>query len=144
LSSLVDTASAIVAAARRIADRVTHPNREYRHTRGTAALVVSEAIGVPYSEETLRKSGCPYISVAGHVLYADDDLIALATDILARAQKRGSTKPRVNGGLAGQTSHEGREQRLGFSRIVHRRTTGDRPKKLKRGGEERESEEEAR
>jgi hypothetical protein len=92
VSSLAETADIVVAAARKIADRVTHPNRAYRHPRGTAALIVSEAINAPYSEETLRKTGCPYLSVAGRALYADDDLVELATDILAHAQKRGSTQ----------------------------------------------------
>jgi hypothetical protein len=77
--------------APKIADRVTSENRKYRHTRGTAALIISEAINAPYSEETLRKSRCPYIRVARRALYRDDDLIAHAENILADAQKGGSS-----------------------------------------------------
>jgi hypothetical protein len=95
--SLAETASAIVAEAREIADRVDHANRKYRHTRDKAALIVSEAIGVPYSEEVLRKRRWPCIIVQGRALYADEDLIALAEDILAHAKKRGQTPaPRKN------------------------------------------------
>ena len=45
------------AEARQFADKIKHRNREYRRTRAMAALMVAEAIGVPYSEEKLRKSG---------------------------------------------------------------------------------------
>jgi hypothetical protein len=97
MPSISEIARSIQIKAREVADRVTHPNRKYRHTREQAATIISEAINAPYSEETLRKNGCPYLSVAGHVLYSDDDLIELATDILARAQRRGSTpKPRID------------------------------------------------
>jgi hypothetical protein len=93
--SIAETASAILADARKVADLVDHPNRKYRHTREKAALIVSEAIGVPYSEEALRKRRCPYINVAGRALYCAEDLVALAEDILAHAKKGGETpKPR--------------------------------------------------
>jgi hypothetical protein len=91
MPSISEIARSIQATAREVADRVVHPNRAYRRTREQAATIVSEATGVPYSPETLRKSNCPYISMAGHVLYSDEDLIALAEDILAHALKRGST-----------------------------------------------------
>ena len=97
MPSISEIARSIQAKAREVADRVNHPNRKYRRTRDEAAAIISEATGVPYSPETLRKSACPYISMAGRVLYSDEDLIELATGILARAQKRGSTpKPRVD------------------------------------------------
>jgi len=95
MPSLTGTISTNGAEARKVADRVDHENRKYRRPRKQAAAIVSTAIGVPYGEEALRKTPCPYISVAGRVLYADEHLIELATAILARAQKRGSTpKPR--------------------------------------------------
>ena len=148
MSSLAETANAIVADARKVADRVAHENRKYRHARGTAALIISQATNAPYSEETLRKSSCPYISVAGHVLYADDDLIALATDILARAQKRGSTtRPRLDPrptprleGLAAQPNTKAGEQPAGF---MNEPITAGLPTKLE-GSEERGCEDEAR
>lgn len=109
MSSLVETASAIVADARKVADRVDHPNRKYRHPRGTAALIIREGIGVQYSEETLRKSPCPYLIVQGRALYADEDLIALAQDILAHGRKGGKTPPDKStaerGGSAGGRSN---------------------------------------
>jgi hypothetical protein len=79
------------AEARRFADKLKHRNREYRRTRSEAALMVGEAIGVPCSEEKLRKSGCEYLSVDGTPLYRDTDLHALAEGILERALKRGQT-----------------------------------------------------
>ena len=98
MPSISEIARGIQTKAREVADRVTHPNRKYRHTREQSATIISEAINAPYSEETLRKSECSYLSVAGHVLYSDDDLIELATDILARAQKRGRTRRTVLAG----------------------------------------------
>jgi hypothetical protein len=91
MSPFTETPSTNVAEARKVADRVDHENRKYRRTREQAAAIVSTAIGVPYGGESLRKADCSYISVAGRVLYSDQDLIELATAILARAQKRGST-----------------------------------------------------
>jgi hypothetical protein len=79
----------VKAEAQRFADKIKHRNREYRRTRAMAALMVAEAIGVPYSEEKLRKSGCPYLGVDRTPLYRDPDLHALAESILNRALKRG-------------------------------------------------------
>lgn len=81
------------AEARQFADKIKHRNREYRRTRAMAALMVAEAIGVPYSEEKLRKSGCPYLSVDGTPAYRDPDLHKLAESILDRALKRGQPTP---------------------------------------------------
>ena len=81
------------AEARQFAAKIKHRNREYRRTRAMAALMVAEAIGVPFSEEKLRKSGCPYLSVDGTPAYRDPDLHALAQSILDRALKRGQTLP---------------------------------------------------
>jgi hypothetical protein len=108
MPSISEIASGIQTKAREVADRVTHPNRKYRHTREQSATIVSEAINAPYSEETLRKSECSYLSVAGHVLYSDDDLIELATDILARAQKRGRTRRTVLAGPLRSVPSNGR------------------------------------
>jgi hypothetical protein len=91
MSPFTETPSTNAAEARKVADRVDHENRKYCRTREQAAAIVSTAIGVPYGGESLRKADCSYISVAGRVLYSDQDLIELATAILARAQKRGST-----------------------------------------------------
>jgi hypothetical protein len=96
MPSISEIARGIQAKAREVADRVDHPNRLYCRTRERAALIISEAINAPYSEETLRKSRCPYIRVARRALYRDDDLIVHAANILANAQKGGSTpKPRA-------------------------------------------------
>ena len=81
------------AEARQFAAKIKHRNREYRRTRAMAALMVAEAIGVPYSEEKLRKSGCPYMRIDGTPAYRDADLHALAESILDRALKRGQTVP---------------------------------------------------
>ena len=86
MSSLVAPA---IANAREIVSRVDHPNRKYRHTRAKAALIVSEAIGVPYSVEVLRKRRIPCLIVQGRALYADEDLVTLAQDILAHGRKGG-------------------------------------------------------
>jgi hypothetical protein len=79
-----DLVSAITA-------RFDHPNRKYRRSREEAAAIVAEAIGAPYSTETLRKTPTPYASIFGRVRYADEDLLALATSILSGAQKCGRT-----------------------------------------------------
>jgi hypothetical protein len=81
------------AEARQFAARIKHKNREYRRTRSEAAMMVAEAIGAPFSEEKLRKSGCEYLSVDGTPLYRDLDLEALSEGILDRALKRGQTLP---------------------------------------------------
>jgi hypothetical protein len=84
----------VKAEAQRFADKIKHRRREYRRTRAMAALMIAETIGAPYSDEKLRKSGCPYISVDGTPLYRDSDLHALAEGILDRALERGQAKPR--------------------------------------------------
>ena len=94
MPSLAETAAAIMADARKVADRVDHENRKYRHSRGTAALIIAEAINAPYSDEALRKRPCPYLIVQGRALYSDEDLIAAAEDILSRARKCGQTQKR--------------------------------------------------
>jgi hypothetical protein len=97
MSSLAETVSAnavearLAADARKVADRVDHPNRKYRRNREQAAAIVERAIGVPFGPEALRKVRCPYLYVAGRALYADQDLIELATAILDRAIRRGAT-----------------------------------------------------
>jgi hypothetical protein len=53
----------VKAEAARFAAKIKHKNREYKRTRLMAAMMISEAIGADYSEEQLRKSGCPYIRV---------------------------------------------------------------------------------
>ena len=140
MPSISEIARSIQAVAREVADRVIHPNRAYRYTREQAATIISEATGVPYSTETLRKSGCPYISVAGHVLYADYDLIALATDILARAQKRGSTtqlrldarRMRPLEGLAAAPNSKAGKQHAGLSAVAGAPIATSCPKKVER------------
>jgi hypothetical protein len=82
------------AETQRFADKIKHKNREYRRTRAMAALMVAEAVGANYSDEKLRKSGCPYLSVDGTPLYRDQDLRALAESILDRALKRGDAAAR--------------------------------------------------
>jgi hypothetical protein len=82
------------AEARQFAAKIKHRNREYRRTRAEAALMIEEAIGVPFSPEKLRKSGCPYMSIDGTPAYRDPDLYAEAASILDRALKRGQTPPR--------------------------------------------------
>jgi hypothetical protein len=81
----------VKAETQRFADRIKHEKREYRRTRAMAALMVAQAIGVDYSEEKLRKSGCPYLSLDGTPAYRDRDLRALAESILDRALIRGQT-----------------------------------------------------
>jgi hypothetical protein len=96
--SISEIARSIQANAREVAAKVKHLNQKYRHTRDQAALIVSEAIGVPFSKETLRKTSCPYINVHGHAMYADDDLIEVASGILSRARKCAQNpKPRKPG-----------------------------------------------
>ena len=77
------------AEARQFAAKIRHENREYRRSRSEAALLVAEAIGVPYSSEKLRKSGCWYIRIDGTPAYRDADLQALSESILDRALKWG-------------------------------------------------------
>jgi hypothetical protein len=81
----------VKAETQRFADKIKHGNREYRRTRAMAALMVAQAIGVDYSDEKLRKSGCPYLSIDGTPAYRDRDLQALAESILDRALMRGQT-----------------------------------------------------
>jgi hypothetical protein len=84
----------VKAETQRFADKIKHRNREYRRTRAMAALMVARAIGVDYSEEKLRKSGCPYLRIDGTPAYRDRDLQVLAEAILDRALKRDQTLPR--------------------------------------------------
>ena len=95
MPTLSEIARVIQAEVREIASRVDDPNRKYRHASDKAALIVTEATGAPYTEKTLNNSGCPYIIKDRHRQYADDDLIALAQNILASARKGGQRpKPR--------------------------------------------------
>ena len=80
----------IKAEAARFAAKIKHKNREYKRTRLMAAMMISEAIGADYSEEQLRKSGCPYIRVRRTPLYRDGDLQNLAEGILDGALKQGT------------------------------------------------------
>jgi hypothetical protein len=64
-----------------------HPNLKYRRSRAEAAAIVAEAIGAPYSAETLRKTAIPYAHIIGRVRYADTDLLELAATILSAARK---------------------------------------------------------
>ena len=141
MSSRAETISTIAAEACKVADSVDHENRKYRRNREQAAAIVSEAIGVPYGGESLRKADCPYISVAGRVLYSDQDLIELATAILARAQKRGSTpKSRVGRcttppfeAPVARASTNDDEQDLGLAAVMNKRITEGPSEKFKRG-----------
>ena len=86
----------IKAEAERFAAKINHKNREYKRTRLMAAMMISEAIGADYSEEQLRKSGCPYIRVRRTPLYRDGDLQNLAVEILEGALKKGNARKRGN------------------------------------------------
>lgn len=84
--SLFEIACLVRDEARKVADQVDHPNRKYRHERGGAAKIISEAIGAPYSELKLKRSGCPHAIIQGVELYADEHLIELARRLLDEAK----------------------------------------------------------
>ena len=79
----------VKAEARQFAAKIKHERRDFRRTRPVAVLMVQEGTGARYSEERLRKSGCPYIIVGKVPLYRDEDLQNLVKGILDRALKRG-------------------------------------------------------
>jgi hypothetical protein len=72
--------------ARKVANQVNHPNKKYRHECSSAARIVTEAIGAPYSESKLKKSGCSHAVIQGVELYADEHLIELAKRLLDDAK----------------------------------------------------------
>jgi hypothetical protein len=80
----------VKAEARQFANKIEHKNPKYRRTRSVAVLMVQEATGAPYSEEQLRKSGCPYIRVRRTPLYSDAHLQNLVKSILDDALKYGN------------------------------------------------------
>jgi hypothetical protein len=84
--SLFEIACLVRDEARKVADQVEHPNRKYRHERGGAARIISEAIGAPYSESKLKRSGCRHAVIQGVELYADEHLIELARRLLDDAK----------------------------------------------------------
>jgi hypothetical protein len=76
------------AGASKSAERLTHENQRFRHSRDEAAAIIAKAIGTPYMPETLRKSGCPYAVISGYTRYSDADLAVHAKAILDRAIRR--------------------------------------------------------
>jgi hypothetical protein len=67
---------------------VKSKNKKFTRRRRTAAAMVAEAIGADYSEESLRRSDCPFVVIHKVALYADQDLRELAAAILDSAPIR--------------------------------------------------------
>jgi hypothetical protein len=75
----------------KFAATVKSPNKKYVHRVDPAAEMVAEAIGAPYSGVRLRHSNCPYVIKSRIAFYAEDDLRALAEEILNSAPVRRGT-----------------------------------------------------
>lgn len=70
------------------AKTIKSKNKKYIHRRSRAAAMVSEAIGVEFSEDLLRKSDCDFVVLHKVALYSDDGLRELAERILDSAPLR--------------------------------------------------------
>jgi hypothetical protein len=76
------------AAYEAFSSSVKSKNKKFIRRRRTAAAMVAEAIGADYSDESLRRSNCPFVVIHKVALYSDDDLRELAESILDSATVR--------------------------------------------------------
>ena len=91
IAQVQELAAADKARFEAFAETIKSENKKYVHRRGTAAAMVAEAIKTDYSEESLRRSNCPFVVIHKVALYSEDDLRDLAERILDSASLRRGT-----------------------------------------------------